>query len=284
MPRERLLKNTLYLKMYSKDINSSHSFMIIVMLSKQLNTLDGLKPRSVGLSGATPSSSSSSSSGRLRPFSAAHERRPSVGILDIIPEVVIVIFVAPYNHNCLYCKYDLLSFSLQQRKAIVNPKHNLAASVNRGIDVTLSKLDVLECCCTCTDQRFPGLDTLNKNKFWISTGLYPHQLSLRFLKKWVFRRVELQCIGGTSVEFSIGYEGILRSMATSSPGEFSCDLSSEISSGISLREGKVDSPASNSPLSSAGLPLGDTLIIRFPSGVVDFLIVQNLVIKAYQYL
>ena len=232
----------------------------------------------MGLSGATPSSSSSSSSGRLRPFSAAHERRPSVGILDIIPEVVTIILDAPY------IKYDLLSFSLQQRKAIVNPKHNLAASVNRGIDVTLSKLDVLECCCTCTDQRFPGLDTLNKNKFWISTGLYPHQLSLRFLKKWVFRRVELQCIGGTSVEFSIGYEGILRSMATSSPGEFSCDLSSEISSGISLREGKVDSPASNSPLSSAGLPLGDTLIIRFPSGVVDFLIVQNLVIKAYQYM
>lgn len=146
-------------------------------------------------------------------------------------------------------------------------------TVNKGIDVSLSKLDVSETIATSSDHRHSPLDAFSRTKFWISTGYFPQMIGLRFIKKWIFRVIELQCKGASTVYIDIGNELTFRerlTMQEDKEGHFVIDLTSDISNEIG---NKTDS----------SLPLGDTLRITFAHGNDTFLIVESLVIKAYQH-
>ena len=139
--------------------------------------------------------------------------------------------------------------------------------------MALSRLDVLDVWTTCYDFRFSPLDLFSKHKAWISTGYFPQMIMLRFLKKWVFRVLEFQTTCATKVFFCISNDSNERTWLpmNHTNGQYSYDLSSEINSHLSHK----DDPSSL-------FPLGNSITIKFISGSDDFLVIENLNIRAYQ--
>jgi hypothetical protein len=134
-------------------------------------------------------------------------------------------------------------------------------------------LDASDAFSTSFDTRFSPMDIFSKNKPWVSTGYYPQVITFRFIKKWVFRTIEMQCLGSKELSVIIGNDTAYREQIQCrelTEGYFICDLSNEIASELKS-ETKTQSALQ-----------GDILIIRFHSGIEDFIVIENLVIKAFQ--
>jgi hypothetical protein len=174
----------------------------------------------------------------------------------------------------------------------------VALAVTKGIDVSLSKLDVAEAYSTTFNNIHPILDIFTKHKFWISTGMFPQIISFRFIKKWIIRIVEFQCIGADNIYYSLNSSivdvGDMRAMNHNVDGTFSFDLTNEISNELtSINANKrndstedgleaTSSSKSSSSNNSSSTIGGDILIIRVDSGKQEFITLQNLCIKAFQ--
>lgn len=98
-------------------------------------------------------------------------------------------------------------------------------------------------------------------------------IMLRFLKKWIFRILEFQTTCTATVLFCIGNDSSERTWfpMKEQNGQFSCDLTPEISNQMNHK----DDPQS-------AFPLGNSITIKFLNGSDDFLVIENLNIRAYQ--